>query len=102
MAGENWHLPLFGHDLEKLLPSRQTMLNTMTTILKPSDPFPAAARAVERVMLARADRIVDIHPLADELAGSFPRHSHTELCAAVVTAVALRGAAMRWHALPAP
>lgn len=98
MAGENWHLPLFGHVLEKLLPSRQTKLNTMTTILKPSDPFPAAARAVERVMSAGADRIVDVHPLADELAASFPRHRHAELCAAVITAVALRGAEMRWHA----
>lgn len=98
MAEENWRLPLFGHVLEKLLPRRQTMLDTMTTILKPSDPFPAAARAVERVMSAGADRIVDVHPLADELAAAFPRHSRTELCAAVITAVALRGAEMRWHA----
>ena len=98
MSGKILQPPLFGHVLEKLLPWRQTKLNTMTTILKPSDPFPAAARAVARVMTGGTDRIVDVHPLADELAASFPRHSHTELCAAVVTAVALRGGAMRWHA----
>jgi hypothetical protein len=69
----------------------------MTTILKPSDPYPAASLAVDRVLALGSQRVVDVHPLAEELAASFPRHGRSELCAAVITAIALRGAALRWR-----
>lgn len=70
----------------------------MTTIVKPNEPFPAADLAVARLVAASTDGVVDVHPLARELSRAFPRHSASELSAAVITAIALRGATMRWHA----
>lgn len=70
----------------------------MTTIVKPNEPFPAAALAVARLVSVSTNGVVDVHPLVRELSPAFPRHSANELSAAVITAIALCGATMRWHA----
>ncbi len=70
----------------------------MTTILKQHQPFPAATLAVDRAMALNGHSVVDVHPLVDELSRDFPRHQPQELSAAVITAIALRGGAMRWQA----
>lgn len=76
------------------------MLPTMMTRLKEANLYPAAATAVGRA-IATSGKTVDVHPVADGLARDFPRHSRSELTAAIITAIALHGAALRWHA-PVP
>lgn len=67
----------------------------MVTIQKISDPFRAATIAVDRqIELNGGD--VAVHPLVAQMRKDFPRHGAQELSAAVITAIALRGAAMCW------
>lgn len=73
------------------------MLAAMNTNTRPIDPYPAAVLAVDHAVASGNQAAVEVHPIADRLARQFPRHSRAELCAAVITAIALRGAAMRWH-----
>ena len=73
------------------------MIETMKTIQKPANLFVAAASAVDR-RIALGKSVVDVRPLVDELAMYFPRHQPQELSAAIITAIALRGAAMQWQA----
>ena len=73
------------------------MVNTMKTIQKPANLFVAAASAVDR-QITLDKSVVDVRPLVDELAMLFRRHQPQELSAAVITAIALRGAAMQWQA----
>lgn len=73
------------------------MINVMATLLKSSDPYPAAAAAVSR-QIALTGRKVAIRPLVAQLSEVFPRHGSQELSAAVITAVALAGAEMSWNA----
>ena len=73
------------------------MIDTMKTIQKPANVFVAAALAVGR-QIALGNSVVEVRPLVDELAMYFPRHQPQELSAAIITAIALRGAAMQWQA----
>ena len=80
-----------------MLPQGHSIVFTMmTTILQRSDLFPAAASAVER-QIALGHAVVDVRPLVAEIARDFPRHQPQELSAAIITAIALRGAAMQWQ-----
>lgn len=95
-------MPFFGHAFEIFLPHRQSMTHSMAMTCDSAQLFPAAKGAVIGAVTFTGDRVVDVHPLADLLARDFPRHSRAEICAAVVTAVALSGATVRWRApLPA-
>lgn len=68
----------------------------MATLLNSTHLFPAAARAVKCAIANQS--VVDVHPVAEQLAKEFPRHSRSELCAAVITAIALSGGELRWQA----
>lgn len=73
------------------------MIDTMKTIQKPANLFLVAASAVDR-RIPLGNSVVEVRPLVDELAMYFPRHQPQELSAAIITAIALRGAAMQWQA----
>ena len=78
------------------------MIDTMKTIQKPANLFVAAASAVDQ-RIALGNSVIEVRPLVDGLTKYFPRHQPQELSAAVITAIALRGAAMQWQAKqPAP
>ena len=95
--GNSPDLPHFSHQPEHLLPHRAAMVFGMITTLKPAEPFTAAAATVER-QIALGTREIAVHPLVEELEADFPRHGPQELSAAVITAIAICGASMRWRA----
>lgn len=76
-------------------------LSGVTGCMPPSvnrlNVFLPAAVLVERQIALSGDLVVDVQPLAAKLADRFPRHEPQELCAAVVTAIALRGGIVRWQ-----
>ena len=80
-----------------MLPQGAAIVVSMTTILKPAEPFTAAAATVER-QIALGSREIAVHPLVEELEADFPRHGPQELSAAIITAIAIGGASMRWCA----
>jgi hypothetical protein len=41
---------------------------------------------------------VELRPILDDLATYFPRHQPQELSAAIITAIAMRGAGIQWQA----
>jgi hypothetical protein len=69
----------------------------MTARLKKLDVFLPAALLVERQIALTGDLVVDVQPLAAKLGLNFPRHEPQELCAAIITAIALRGGIVRWR-----
>ena len=78
------------------------MLSNMKTIQQPTNLFVAATSSVDR-HIALCNNVVEVRPFVDELAMHFLRQQTQELSAAIITAIALRGAAMQWQAdQPAP
>ncbi len=69
----------------------------MPTRLKKPGLFLSAALLVERQIALTGYFTVDVQPLAKRLALRFPRHEPQELCAAIITAIALRGGIVRWR-----
>ena len=70
----------------------------MPARLRKPDLFLPAALLVERQIALTGNVVVDVQPLAARLAITFPRHEPQELCAAIITAIALRGGCVRWRA----